>query len=92
MITEESINFFRKTPPFQFLDESLIRTIAGNLSLEFTPKNTLILTQDGPPGDALRVIKKGGVKVYLKNDEDIVIDFKGAGDSVGYLSRIRGDM
>ncbi len=91
MITEESINFFRKTPPFQFLDESLIRTIAGNLSLEFTPKNTLILTQDGPPGDALRVIKKGGVKVYLKNDEDIVIDFKGEGDSVGYLSLISGD-
>ncbi|UCD35170.1 MAG: CBS domain-containing protein [Nitrospiraceae bacterium] len=91
MITEESINFFKNIPPFQFLDDSDIRRIAGELSLEFTPKNAHILTQDGPPSEALRVIKKGGVKVYLANDDEIVIDYKSEGDSFGYLSLISGD-
>ncbi len=91
MITEDSINFLKKTPPFQFLEEDIIRNIAGHLSLEFTPKNSLILTQDGPPGDSLRVIKKGGVKVYLSNDDEIIIDYRGEGDCFGYLSLISGD-
>ena len=91
MITEDSINFFKNIPPFQFLSESTIREIVGNISLEFSPKNSLILTQDGPPSDCLRVIKKGGVKVYLANDDDIVIDYKSEGDSFGYLSLISGD-
>jgi CBS domain-containing protein len=91
MITEDSLDFLRKTPPFQFLDETALQTIAGSLSIEFFPKNSLILTQDGPPADSLRVIKKGGVKIYLSNDDEIVIDFKGEGDSFGYVSLISGD-
>ncbi len=91
MITEDSIKFLAGIPPFQFLDDSALRSIAGNLSMEFFPKNALILTQDGPPGESLRVIKKGGVKVYLSNDDEIVIDYKSEGDSFGYLSLISGD-
>ena len=91
MITEESINFLRKTPPFQFLDEPAIRNIAGHLSLEFFPKNTFILTQEGPPSDSLRIIKKGGVKVSLSNDDELVIDYKSEGDCFGYVSLIGGD-
>ena len=91
MITEDSIKFFKNIPPFQFLDDSTLRDVAANLSLEFSPKNSLILTQDGPPSDCLRVIKKGGVKVYLSNDDNIVLDYKSEGDSFGYLSLISGD-
>jgi len=91
MITEDSINFFKNIPPYKFLSESTIREIAENITLEFSPKNSLILTQDGPPSDCLRVIKKGGVKVYLSNDDNIVIDYKSEGDSFGYLSLISGD-
>jgi len=91
MITEDSINFFKNIPPFKFLSESTIREIAENITLEFSPKNSFILTQDGPPSDCLRVIKKGGVKVYLSNDDNIVLDYKSEGDSFGYLSLISGD-
>ncbi len=91
MITEDSVKFLAGIPPFQFLDDSALRSIAGNLSMEFFPKNALILTQDGPPGESLRVIKKGGVKIYLTNDDEIVIDYKSEGDSFGYLSLISGD-
>jgi CBS domain-containing protein len=91
MITEDSIHFLKSTPPFKFLDDSVIKSIAENLSLEFYPQNAFILLQDGPPGESLRVIKKGGVKVYLSNDDEMVIDFKSEGDSFGYLSLISGD-
>lgn len=91
MITEESINFLKKTPPFQFLDESVMREIAANLSLEFFPRNSMILSQGGPPSESLRVIKKGGVKVFLSNDDEIVIDYKSEGDSFGYISLLSGD-
>ena len=91
MITEESIRFLKNTPPFQFLDEVSLRAIADNLSFEFFPKNSMILTQGGPPSESLRVIKKGGVKIFLSNDDEIVIDYKSEGDSFGYLSLISGD-
>ncbi len=91
MITEDCINFLKKTPPYQFLKEPAIRTIAENLALEFFPKNTLILTQDGTPSDSLRIIKKGGVKIYISKDDDLVIDYKSEGDSFGYVSLISGD-
>jgi CBS domain-containing protein len=91
MITDESINFLKKIPPFKFLRDDTLNTIASNLTLEFIPKNSLILTQDGPPSDSLRVIKKGGVKIFMSDDDEIVIDFKSEGEPFGYLSLISGD-
>jgi CBS domain-containing protein len=91
MIVEESVKFLRQVPPFQFLDETSLEEIASNMSIEFFPKNTMILHQDGPPSESLRVIKKGGVKVFLANDDEIVIDYKSEGDSFGYISLLSGD-
>ena len=39
----------------------------------------------------LRIIKKGAVKVFLSDDDEIVIDYKSEGDSFGYVSLISGD-
>jgi CBS domain-containing protein len=91
MISEESINFLKSVPPFQFLDEAVLKTVAENLSMEFIPRDSLVLTQEGPPSGVLRVIKKGGVKVFLIHDGEIVLDYKGRGDSFGYVSLISGD-
>lgn len=80
-------------PPFQFLDEATLKTVAGKISMEFYPKNTLILKQDGPPSEYLRIIKKGGVKVSVvsKDGEEMVIDYRGEGDNFGFLSLIGKD-
>ncbi|MGE5893195.1 MAG: DUF294 nucleotidyltransferase-like domain-containing protein [bacterium] len=93
MITEDLINFLKEVPPFQFLEETVLRDVATNISMEFFPKNTVILTQDGPPSDTLRVIKKGGVKVFMKSEEgeEMVIDYRGEGDTFGFLSLIGKD-
>jgi CBS domain-containing protein len=93
MILEEVINFLKKEPPFQFLDDATLKSIAGSLSMEFYPKETVILKQGGPPSDALRIIKKGGVKVLMRveSGEDVVIDYRGEGDNFGFLSLIGKD-
>jgi CBS domain-containing protein len=91
MITEDTINFLKSIPPFQFLHDKAVRSIAGNLSMEFFPGNSQILTQGGPPSDSLRIIKKGGVKIFFSNEDEIIIDYRGEGECFGYISLISGD-
>jgi len=93
MIVGEITEFFRKVPPFQFLDERSLASVAESVSLEFYPKGTQILTQDGPPSDYLMVIKKGGVRVSMLSGghEEISVDYRGEGDSFGILSVVGAD-
>lgn len=93
MITEDIINFLKNVPPFQFLEEAVLENIAHKLTLEFYPKNIVILRQDGPQSDALRIIKKGGVKVSIhpEDKEEIIIDYRNEGDTFGFLSLIGKD-
>ncbi|MCL5978705.1 MAG: DUF294 nucleotidyltransferase-like domain-containing protein [Nitrospirae bacterium] len=93
MILEDVIEFLKKAPPFQFLDEPVLKTVASSISMEFYPKNTLILRQDGPPSESLRIIKKGGVKVFRVSEdgEEAIIDYRGEGDTFGFLSLVGKD-
>src|ERR1700690_3780396 len=88
MILEDVVSFMKKVPPFQFLSDMDLQAVARNLSMEFYPKDTVIMRQDGPPSDALRIIKKGGVKIVLVSDDggEAVIDYRGEGDTFGFLS------
>jgi CBS domain-containing protein len=93
MILDDVVAFLRKVPPFQFLDDENLHTIARNLSMEFYPKGMLILKQDDPPSDSLRIIKKGGVKVSMaaEGGDEMVIDYRGEGDTFGFMSLIGRD-
>jgi CBS domain-containing protein len=93
VILEDVIAFLKKVPPFQFLDDVNLQAVARNLSLEFYPKDTIILKQDGLPSDALRIIKKGGVKVSMVSEHggEVVIDYRGEGDTFGFLSLVGKD-
>ncbi|MBI4697396.1 MAG: CBS domain-containing protein, partial [Nitrospirae bacterium] len=93
MIIEDVTNFLKNVPPFQFLEEGVLVRIASHLTMEFCQKNNVILSQDGPPSDALRIIKKGGVKVSMKTEsgEEVVIDYRGEGDTFGFLSMFSED-
>lgn len=90
MIHGDVIEFLSKVPPFQFLDEKTLATLAGSLSMDFYPKDTVILKQDGKASEYLRIIKKGGVKVSIQSDdgEDVVVDYRGDGDNFGLWSII----
>jgi len=93
MIMEDVVAFLKKVPPFQFLDDADIQAVARNLSLEFYPKDMVILKQDGAPSDALRIIKKGGVKVSMVAEDggEVVIDYRCEGDTFGFLSLVGKD-
>jgi CBS domain-containing protein len=93
MLTEDVIKFLGAVSPFQLLSEEQLRKIARDVSLEFYPANTVILKQNGPPSDSLRIIKKGAVKVIMEGDEgeEIVTEYKGEGDNFGFLSMIGRD-
>ena len=91
MILEDVTTFLTKEPPFQSLDEAALKSIANSLSMEYYPKDTVILKQDGPPSDFPRIIKKGVVKVFIKSEsggEDAVMDYKGGEDNFGFSSMI----
>ncbi|MEW6117058.1 MAG: DUF294 nucleotidyltransferase-like domain-containing protein [Nitrospirota bacterium] len=94
MIVEEIVEFFRNTPPFTLLDDTTLTAVAGAVSIEFHPKEHIILRQGGPAVDALSIIRKGGVKVIIRTGEgeDIFIEHLGAGDSFGLLSLVSGDI
>jgi CBS domain-containing protein len=93
MIIEDVMAFLKKVPPFQFLEEADLLSVARNLSMEFYTKDMVILEQDGPPSDALRIIKKGGVKVSMVSEDggEVVIDYRGEGDTFGFLSLVGKD-
>ncbi len=91
-IIEDVIDFLKSVPPFEFLSDEVINSVTVKTSLEYYPKGTYILLQDGAPSEFLYVIKKGGVKVFRRvENEDIVIDYRSEGDSFGFVSLMSGD-
>jgi len=93
MVIEEVLDFLGNIPPFQQLDAPLLKKAARSATIEFYPKGTFILVQDGPPSEFLRVIRKGGVKVFIRgvNNGDMTVDFRSEGDIFGFLSILGGD-
>src|SRR4030043_1168017 len=54
--------------------------------MEFYPKGTFIQYQGGTAPDFVYVIKKGAVKVSIKNENaEVFVDYRGEGDLIGYL-------
>lgn len=91
-VIEEVIEFLKTVPPFQFLEEEDLYAIAPHLNMEFYPRETVILQEDGPPGNALRIIKKGAVEVSFKDasGQKVVVDVRGEGETFGIWSIIEG--
>jgi CBS domain-containing protein len=93
MVYDEIIEFLAKVPPFQFLDREAIEGLVSKIAVEFFPKGTTILKQGGAPSKHLSVIRKGSVKVVIMSSgaEEVVSDYRGEGDSFGFLSLASGD-
>ena len=93
MVLEEAVDFLKKFPPFQFLDETTLETVSSTMLTATYPKDALILKQNGPPSDCLRFIRKGGVKVSrtAEDGREIIIDYRGEGDTFGFLSLVGKD-
>ena len=93
MLKNETIDFLRKVPPFTFLTDEEMDAFVQDISLEYYPQGSRILAQDGPPSAYLSIVKKGIARVSMTSDEgeEIVIDYRNAGEFFGLLSIVRGD-
>ena len=93
MLVEETVDFLKGVPPFHLLDDAVMKRVANAAALEYHPQGTFILVQDGPPSDSFRVIRKGGVKVFIHDGEgnEVTIDYRSEGDSFGMLSVLGRD-
>ncbi|HAK59581.1 MAG TPA: hypothetical protein DCO77_04250 [Nitrospiraceae bacterium] len=93
MLMNETIDFLRKVPPFTFLTDEEMDVFVQDISLEYYPQGSRILAQDGPPSAYLSIVKKGIIRVSMTSDEgeEIVIDYRNAGEFFGLLSIVRGD-
>lgn len=93
MSIEDIAEFLNDVPPFQFLNAETRRTLAGRISLSSYPANTYLLKQDGPPSEQLFIIKRGGVKVFIRSEagDEVLTDYRGEGDVIGYLSLFGSD-
>ena len=87
IVTETVVGFFKNVPPFQFLPEAELANFAATVSLEYFPKNAVIIHAGRKTSDALYVIKKGGVKLVLRSKagKEFVLDMRSEGDFFGLL-------
>jgi CBS domain-containing protein len=94
VITESVVVFLRNVPPFQFLPMEELRTVASAMSLEYFPRNTVILSAGERASDSLYVVQKGGVKLTVKTEEgvEVVLDMRSEGELFGLLSVMGGDV
>lgn len=93
IVNEDIIEFLKNITPFQDLSDTALSNVVRNISTESYPKGAVILRQDGPASECLRIIKKGAVKVFIKSDEgeEVALDYRGMGDSFGFLSLVSSD-
>jgi CBS domain-containing protein len=94
VITENVVAFLRNIPPFQFLPDAELRTVATAMALEYFPRDTVILSAGERASDSLYVVQKGGVKLTIKTEEgvEVVLDMRSEGELFGLLSVMGGDV
>ena len=93
MNLEEAINFLKVSPPFQDLDQAVLKELMDTIIEESYPRGTIINDPEGPTGASLRIIKKGAVKVTVPfgRNGEALIDYRGEGQIFGFLSLLTGD-
>ena len=94
VVTDSVVAFLKNVPPFQFLSISELSRLATQMTLEFFPKDTVILSAGHPASESLYVIHKGGVKLALRSQvgKQLVLDMRSEGEIFGLLSILGKDL
>jgi CBS domain-containing protein len=94
MVADDALILLKKTPPFSFLDDEVLKNVAEEMVLEVHPKGRTIHHQSGPAAEHLSIIRSGAVKVFVRTNEgeEILVDYRTSGDFFGLLSFACGDI
>jgi CBS domain-containing protein len=93
-VTESVVAFLEKIPPFQFLPPQEIRALARTMTLEYFPKDTVILAAGRQASEALYIVQKGAVKLGIRTQvgKELVLDMRSEGEVFGVLSLMGRDV
>lgn len=93
-MTESVVSFLEKIPPFQFLPQGELRTLARSMTLEYFPKDTVILAGGRQVSEALYIVQKGAVKLGIRTDvgKELILDMRSEGEVFGLLSLMGRDV
>lgn len=93
-ITESVVTFLEKIPPFQFLPAAELRSLAKRTSLEYFPKESIILAAGRRVSESLYIVQKGAVKLAIRTQvgKELVLDMRGEGEVFGLLSVVSRDV
>ncbi len=94
LVTESVVGFLKQVPPFQFLPEIELTLLARSMSVEYFPKDTLILRAGKAAAESMYVIQKGGVKLAIHTGvgKEFILDMRSEGESFGLLSLMGRDV
>jgi CBS domain-containing protein len=86
--------FLEKIPPFQFLPANELRKLARTMTLEYFPKDTVILAAGRQVSGALYIVQKGAVKLGIRTNvgKELVLDMRSEGEVFGLLSLMGRDV
>ena len=83
----QPLAFLRQHHPFSELDDVSLEEVAGALEIVFTAAGDTLLTEGGPPAEAVGVIRKGALDLVTG---DVVVDQLEPGDVFGFTSVMAG--
>jgi CBS domain-containing protein len=94
VITGTVVSFLKNVPPFQFLSVPELARLSRHMTLEFFPKDTVILSAGHPASESLYIVHKGGVKLALRSQvgKQLVLDMRSEGEIFGLLSVMSKDL
>ncbi len=90
--TEIVLDFLQRILPFSELPASDLRGLVKSCVIDFHPKGTLVFEQGVTEVNSLYLIQSGGVRLFRRDEEgaEILVDYRGEGDSLGGLSMLQG--
>jgi CBS domain-containing protein len=93
-ITEAAVAFLKTVPPFQFLSAADLTDLARHMTLEYFPKDTVILSAGRRASESLYIVQKGGVKLGLRTQvgKEMAFDYRSEGELFGVLSFLGRDV
>lgn len=94
VVTDSVVAVLQNIPPFQFLSRVELARLAASMTLEYFPKDTVILSAGHPASESLYVVQKGGVKLALRSQvgKQLVLDERSEGEIFGLLSVLGKDL
>lgn len=96
MLTQDAFTLLKKTPPFSFLDDAVLKNMTKEMLMEFHPKGKTILCQNCPAADHVSIIKSGSVKVFVSTNEgeEVLVGYRTTGDFLKkvFLAHVAGQV